>query len=136
MNVEQFASLFRRRGFSSGLVCLPAVLVIGVSLAAGLPDRRMTVECSALLVVCLLQVMWPTLLGWTVVFAWFALSTVETISLALRPGFGLQPLPIAVPFVPALLLGLLRPRPDKFARHWPARALLVGLVLVGPRFLV
>jgi hypothetical protein len=101
-------------------------------------DRRMAIEASVLLAVCLLQAAWPTLLGWAVLVSWFALSTAETIELSLRSGYyGSQALlPIALVLLPFLALLVLRPRVQAVERFARALALVVGLVGMLPLFTV
>lgn len=127
----------RRPGAGSRLACIPAILVFGF-LAFVPADRRMAIEASVLLAVCLVQAAWPTLLGWAVLLSWFGLSTAETIELSLRPGYtGSQSLlPIALVLLPFLSLIVLRPRVQAIERFARAFALLVGLVGTVPLFTV
>ena len=94
------------------------------------------IECSAVFVLCLLHVAWPTLLGWAFVLVWFALWAFETIELALRPGFGFQILPISLVLVPLVFLLVLRPRAEPTERFAPPLASLVAIVGIGPLFWV
>ena len=125
-----------RRGMFARLACLPAILFFGF-LALVPADQRMAVEAS-LLVVCLVQTAWPTLLGWAVVLSWFALSAAETIELSLRPGYyGSQAsVPLGLVILPLLCLIALRPRVQAAERFAPVFAVLIGLVGVLPLFTV
>ena len=127
----------RRGGASSRLACLPAILFSGI-LAFAPADRRMAIEGSVLFAVCLVQAAWPTLLGWAVVLSWFALSTVETIELSLRPGYyGARALlPLALVLLPFVSLLVFRPRLQSGERFVRAFALLVALIGILPLFTV
>ena|ERR1051326_1733384 len=129
----------RRGGMASRLACLPAIAVLAFPLAVAgrqIPDRRMAIETSLLLGVCLIQTTWPTLLGWAIVLIWFALSAVESIELGLRPDFGLQGLPLLIVLLPAFVLVVLRPRVGPSERFAPLVALVVALAVVAPLFVV
>ena len=81
---------------------------------------------------------WPTLLGWAVVLNWFALSTIETIELSVRPGYygSRAILPMALVVLPFLSLLVFWPRvgvAEGFARMF---ALLVGFAGIVPLFMV
>ena len=138
MRVALVGALFRRRGTASRLACVPAIVVLAIpfALAGRIPDRRMAIECSALLAICLVQIVWPTLLGWAIALVWFAFSTVETIELGLRPGYGLRPLPIAIVLVPVVFLLVLRPRAEATEPFARACALIAALAGIAPLFVV
>ena len=131
------SALVRRRS-ASRLACVPAIFVVAIPIAAAehVPDRRMVIECAALLALCLLQTAWPTLLGWALVLVWFALWALETIEVALRPGYGFQILPISLVLVPLMFLLVLRPRAEATERFAPALAVLAALAGVAPLFVV
>jgi len=135
---ESFIGALVRRRSASRWACVPATLVLAIPVlaAAHVPDRRIVIECSAVFVLCLLHVAWPTLLGWAFVLVWFALWAFETIELALRPGFGFQILPISLVLVPLVFLLVLRPRAEPTERFAPPLASLVAIVGIGPLFWV
>jgi len=112
------------------------VLAIPVVAAEHVPDRRMLIECSALFALCLVHTAWPTLLGWAFILVWFALWAVETMEVALRPGYGVQILPMSLVLVPLMFLVVLRPRAEVTERFAPAVAVLAALVGVAPLFVV
>ena len=70
----RLGALVRYRQTASRLACLPALAVLAVPLVAAryAPEARMVVECGALFMVCLVQTVRPTLLGWAIVLVWFA----------------------------------------------------------------
>ena len=77
-------ALIRRGGMTSRLACLPAIFALAFPLAVAgrrIPDRRMAIETLLLLGVCLIQTVWPTLLGWAIPLLWFTLTAIETIEL-------------------------------------------------------
>lgn len=129
--------LVRRRGTASRLAAVPALVVLALSTMLGLDgaDARMVVECAALFVVCLIQVVRPTLLGWAVLLVWFTFSTIGTISLALRPGYDLHLPPILLLLVPAVALLLFRPRAEVRERGATVIAVLAAVVIVAPLFI-
>jgi len=133
----RLGALVRYRQTASRLACLPALAVLAVPLVAAryAPEARMVVECGALFMVCLVQTVRPTLLGWAIVLVWFALWSFETVSLALHPGYR-RVLPVALVLVPTMSLLSFRPRAEANERGAWALALLVGLVVVTPLFVV
>jgi hypothetical protein len=130
-------ALVRRRS-ASRLACVPAipVLVILVLAAGHIPDWWTVVECSALLALCLLHVVRPTLLGWAFVLVWFALWAFEVAQVAVRSGYDFQVLPISLVLVPFAFLLVLRPRAEATERFAPVLALLVATVGVTPLFMM
>jgi len=93
----------------------------------------MAAESAALLAVCLIQTARPTLLGWAIPLVWFSLCTAETILLGLRPGW---PLAIGLVFVPVIFLLAFRPRTEASERGTLSFAMLAGLLVVAPLFIV
>jgi len=140
--MAHFEALLRSRP-ASRLACVPALAVLAVSLSPSFatgrlePESRMAAESAALLAVCLIQTVRPTLLGWGIPLAWFSLCTAETIWLGLRPGFGSRaPLAIALVLIPAVFLIGFRPRTNASERGALSFAVLAGLVVVAPLFIV
>jgi hypothetical protein len=93
----------------------------------------MAAESAALLGVCLIQTARPTLLGWAIPLAWFSLCTAATISLGLRPGW---PLAIGLVLVPVIFLLAFRPHTDTAERGVLWFAVLAGVMIVAPLFIV
>src|SRR5438552_5507644 len=106
-------ALVRRRR-ASRLACIPAIPALAVLLfAAGhIPDWWMILECSVLLALGVHQVARPALLGWAVLFVWFAFWAFEVIELAFRSGYHFQVVPLSLVLVPFASLLVLRPRAE------------------------
>jgi hypothetical protein len=130
-------SLFaRRRGLSSRLACLPA-LVIFEWMVISAADRREAIEGWLLTAICVVQAVRPTLLGWAVVLSWFAFETARAIEVSLRLGYHSWALPsLALVLGIFLVLLVLRPRIEVGERFAQALALLLGLVGTLPLFTV
>jgi hypothetical protein len=95
----------------------------------------MILECSVLLALCVHQVARLTLLGWAVLFVWFALWAFEVIELAFRSRYDFQVLPLSLVLVPFAFLLVLRPRAEVNERFAVPLALLVAIIGVTPLFM-
>ena len=126
-----------RRRTASRLACIPAIPALAVLLfAAGhIPDWWIILECSVLLTLCVYQVARPALLGWAVLFVWFAFWAFEVIEVAFRSGYDFQVVPLSLVFVPFASLLVLRPRAEVNERFAVPLALLVATVGVTPLFM-
>lgn len=122
----------RRRGLSLRLACLPS-LVIFEWMVITASDRRTAIEGWLLLAICVVQMVRPTLLGWAVLFNFFAFTTADTIvAVSLHPAHPWALPTLALVLFLFLSLLVLRPRIEVGERFARALALLVGLVGILP----